>query len=83
MAPHLPPQRILCIKLKHLGDVLLMTPAIRALRRAWPRSAVAALVPRGMEDVLAGNPDLAAVFVLNREAGIGSDLALQIGRAHV
>jgi heptosyltransferase-3 len=76
MAPHLPPQRILCIKLKHLGDVLLMTPAIRALRRAWPQSAVAALVPRGMEDVLAGNPDLAAVFVLNREAGIGSDLAL-------
>ena len=76
MAPALPPQRILCIKLKHIGDVLLMTPAIRALRRAWPRSAVAALVPRGTEEVLAGNPDLTGVFVLDREAGYAGDLAL-------
>jgi len=76
MAPALAPQRILCIKLKHIGDVLLMTPAIRALRRAWPRSAVAALVPRGTEEVLAGNPDLTAVFILDRNAGVGSDLAL-------
>lgn len=64
-----PPQRILCIKLKHIGDVLLVTPAIRALRRAWPGSGIAALVPRGTEEVLAGNPDLAAVFTLEREAG--------------
>jgi len=76
MAPALPPQRILCIKLKHIGDVLLMTPAIRALRRAWPECAVAALVPRGTEEVLAGNPDLTAVFVLDREAGYAGDLAL-------
>jgi heptosyltransferase-3 len=76
MAPALPPQRILCIKLKHIGDVLLMTPAIHALRRAWPDSAVAALVPRGTEEVLAGNPDLTAVFILDREAGYAGDLAL-------
>ncbi len=69
MAPALPPQRILCIKLKHIGDVLLMTPAIRALRRAWPGSAIAALVPRGTEDILEGNPDLDAVLVFDRGAG--------------
>lgn len=93
MAPALPPQRILCIKLKHIGDVLLMTPAIRALRRAWPGSAIAALVPRGTEEVLAGNPDLAAVFTFEREAGapgswgiiralrrFGPDLVLEMGQ---
>ncbi|OGB97861.1 MAG: putative lipopolysaccharide heptosyltransferase III [candidate division NC10 bacterium RIFCSPLOWO2_12_FULL_66_18] len=69
MAPALPPQRILCIKLKHIGDVLLMTPAIRALRRAWPESAIAALVPRGTEDILEGNPDLNAVLVFDRGTG--------------
>ncbi len=71
MAPALPPQRILCIKLKHIGDVLLMTPAIRALRRAWPETAIAALTPRGTEAILAGNPDLVGVFVHDPEAGIG------------
>jgi heptosyltransferase-3 len=69
MAPAHPPQRILCIKLKHIGDVLLMTPAVRALRRAYPASAIAALVPRGTEGVLEGNPDLNGVFVFDWDAG--------------
>ncbi|MBI4842204.1 MAG: putative lipopolysaccharide heptosyltransferase III [candidate division NC10 bacterium] len=93
MAPALPPQRILCIKLKHIGDVLLMTPAVRALRRAWPGSAITALVPRGTEEVLAGNPDLTAVLTFDREAGIAGswrtlravrrfkpDLVLELGQ---
>ncbi|MBI2456927.1 MAG: putative lipopolysaccharide heptosyltransferase III [candidate division NC10 bacterium] len=90
MAPALPPQRILCIKLKHIGDVLLMTPAIRALRRAWPESAIAALVPRGIEDILEGNPDLNAVLVFDRGAGswqviralrrYAPDLVLEMGQ---
>jgi heptosyltransferase-3 len=70
MAGTIPPQRILCIKLKHIGDVLLMTPAVRALRRAWPGSTIAALVPRGTEGVLAGNSDLDAILVFDRGAGI-------------
>jgi heptosyltransferase-3 len=69
MAPVPPPQRILCIKLKHIGDVLLMTPAVRALRQAYPESAIAALVPRGTEGVLEGNPDLNGVFVFGRSGG--------------
>jgi heptosyltransferase-3 len=93
MDPVRPPQRILFLKLKHIGDVLLITPAIRALRQAWPGSAIAALVPRGTEDVLAGNPDLTAVLVQDREAGIGGiwrlirtlrlygpDLVLELGQ---
>ena len=71
MARTLEPKRILCIKLKHIGDVILMTPAIRALRRAWPGSAISALVPRATEEVLAGNPDLTAILTFDREAGIG------------
>jgi heptosyltransferase-3 len=70
------PERILCIKLKHIGDVLLMTPAIRALRRAWPESAIAALVPRGTEEVLAANPDLTAILTFDRDAGIAGNWQL-------
>jgi heptosyltransferase-3 len=63
------PRRILCLKLKHIGDVLLMTAAVRALRLAWPESAIAAMVPRGTEGVLHGNPDLDQVFTFDRRAG--------------
>jgi heptosyltransferase-3 len=65
-----PPRRILWIKLKHIGDVLLMTPAIHAMRQAWPTSRMAALVPSGTEGVLAGNPELDEVLVFDREEGI-------------
>ncbi len=73
MARALSPRRILCIKLKHIGDVLLMTPAVRALREAWPESRIGALVPRMTEEVLAGNPDLAEILTFERDAGIGGN----------
>ncbi|HSB71901.1 MAG TPA: putative lipopolysaccharide heptosyltransferase III [Candidatus Methylomirabilis sp.] len=83
MTPVPPPQRILCIKLKHIGDVLLMTPSLRALRVAWPESRIAALVPRGTEGVLTGNPDLDAVLVLDRGVGFrGSWRTIRALRRH-
>ncbi|HTX51925.1 MAG TPA: putative lipopolysaccharide heptosyltransferase III [Candidatus Baltobacteraceae bacterium] len=73
------PRRILCLKLKHIGDVLLMTAATRALRRVWPDAIIAAMVPHGTEGVLQGNPDLDQVLVFNR--GTGSRGALASVRA--
>ena len=33
-------ERILCVRLDTLGDVLMTTPAIRALKHAWPRRRI-------------------------------------------
>ena len=52
------PRRILVICLRRIGDVLLATPLIRSLKRAYPQAAVDALVFAGTEGVLHGNPDL-------------------------
>jgi len=56
--------RILVITMRRLGDVLLTTPLIRALKLGFPDSAVAALVFRGTEGMLAGNRDLDHVITV-------------------
>ncbi len=50
--------RILVIRPDHIGDVLLITPALRLLRRAFPASEITALVGPWSAAVLAGNPDI-------------------------
>jgi heptosyltransferase-3 len=70
------PARILVVALRRLGDVLLTTPLIRSLKRAWPEAAIDALVFRGTEGILAGNPDLADVITMPQRPGTRDTLAL-------
>jgi len=57
---------ILIIKLRYIGDVLLATPTIRAIKAARPDVRVTMMVNRGTEDVLSGNPDLDEIIVLDK-----------------
>jgi heptosyltransferase-3 len=57
--------RILLIRLRNIGDVLLMVPTIRAFRDAFPRAHIAALVNLGTEEMLTGNPLLDEVLVFD------------------
>ena len=59
-------RNILVIKLRYIGDVLLATPVLRALRERFPEARVAVAVNRGTEDILRGNPDLNEVLVVER-----------------
>jgi heptosyltransferase III len=68
--------RVLVVALRRLGDVLLTTPLIRSLKRAWPDAAIDVLVFRGTEGILDGNPDIAAVLMLPEHASTGESLAL-------
>ena len=56
--------RILVIALRRLGDVLLATPLIRSLRRAWPDANLDALVFADTAGILEGNPDLDRVITM-------------------
>jgi heptosyltransferase-3 len=59
-------QRILVVRNDNVGDVLCCTPAIRALRRAFPRAYLAALVVAYSRDAITGNPDLDEVFIYEK-----------------
>ena len=50
--------RILVIALRRLGDVLLTTPLIRSIRRAWPDATIDVLVFAETAGILDGNPDI-------------------------
>ena len=64
---------ILIIKLRYLGDVLLSTPVLTALRERFPTARLTMAVNRGTEDMVKWNPDLNEVIVVER-GGIAAQL---------
>ncbi len=56
-------KRILIVNVNWLGDVLFSTAAIRALRKKYPDSFLACLVPPRCEGILRNNPYLNEVIV--------------------
>lgn len=57
------PGRFLLVQLRNMGDVLLCTPAVRVLRRAYPEARIDFLTGRLGADALSGNPHLDDVLV--------------------
>ena len=64
--------RILVISLRRIGDLLLTTPLIRSLRRAWPDSEIDVLVFDNTGGIVAGNPDISNVIAHAATADIGA-----------
>ncbi len=59
-------KKILVIKLRHIGDVLLTVPSFRALRENFRDAHIAALVNSGTEEVLKGNPVIDEILLFKR-----------------
>ncbi|MYE91634.1 glycosyltransferase family 9 protein, partial [Candidatus Poribacteria bacterium] len=55
-------RRILILRMGPLGETLLTTPVIRALRRRFPEAHIAYMVAPGREDLVSENPNLDEVI---------------------
>ena len=61
-------RRVLVIRHRAAGDLLLTTPALRALRAALPDARIEVLVARGLGSLLEGNPDVTRAIEFDRRS---------------
>jgi len=60
-----PPKKILLIRPDHLGDVLWLTPALRALRRGLPDARITVAIGSWSRPILAANDDYDDLLILD------------------
>jgi ADP-heptose:LPS heptosyltransferase len=58
--------RILVIRRRYLGDIVLLGSVFRSLRRHWPQAHLAVLVERAYAGVLTMNPDVDEILKMPR-----------------
>jgi len=61
------PKRILVIRLDRLGDVILSTPVLQALRQRFPHAFIAMMVRPACEEVIRGNSSLNEVILYDKD----------------
>jgi lipopolysaccharide heptosyltransferase II len=66
--------KILLIRLRRIGDIVMTTPAVAALKRALPRSLLSYVVEEPFRRLVEGNPDLDEVLVVPPHQGFISFL---------
>jgi len=54
-------------KMRNIGDVLMITPVLRALRETFPEARITTVVNSGTEAMLAENPHIDEVLVFQRD----------------
>lgn len=67
LAPDTSIQRILIVKLRHHGDMLLVTPVINTLQQNYPQAQIDVLLYKETQDMLASHPALKNIFVIDRQ----------------
>ena len=70
--------RILIIRTDRIGDLLLSTPAIKAVRDAYPNAHIAVMVRPYVEDIVDGNPYIDEVILCDKYAyrGLFKDIRI-------
>jgi heptosyltransferase III len=60
-------RRVLVVKLRHHGDVLLSSPVFRVLKKHMPHVEVDALIYHDTREMLTNHPDVSNVYTIGRD----------------
>jgi heptosyltransferase III len=74
--PDAPPKRVLVVVTRRIGDVLLATPVLHSLKRAWPDAELDVLVFAGTEGFIVGNRDVHRVLTVPERPRFAQHLKL-------
>ncbi|MBN1352877.1 lipopolysaccharide heptosyltransferase II [candidate division KSB1 bacterium] len=61
------PEKILVIRLSSIGDIILTTPLLRALKRAFPDAGIDFVVKSRFRELLVGNPNIERIIPFDDE----------------
>jgi len=61
-------KKILIIRLDRIGDVILSTPAIRAVRETFPKAEIHLLVKDYTKDLLVNNPNINRLLIFKKDS---------------
>lgn len=61
------PHKILLIKLRHHGDMILTTPVINNLRQHYPEAEIDVLLYKETAPILANHPTIAQIHAIDRQ----------------
>ena len=67
---HASVKTILLLRLRRIGDIVMTTPSIRALRTSYPHARMTYLVEEPYRELVEGLPDLDEVMVLPRRLSV-------------
>jgi len=70
------PTKILIIRLRRIGDVVMTTPAVAVLRRAFPQAMITYLIEEPFRRLVEGHPDIDRVIALPERQKVGELAAL-------
>ncbi|MCH8076548.1 MAG: glycosyltransferase family 9 protein [SAR324 cluster bacterium] len=70
------PERILLIQLRRIGDVLMTTPTVAALRKAYPGARISFLTEKPSDQLFRHNPNVDQVILHPRCGSLRSKIAL-------
>ena len=64
LRPRAEPAAVLVLRFSALGDVILLTPALDALRAAWPKTRIVVAVGASAAPILAHDPNVSGIVAL-------------------
>ncbi|MFC2169234.1 glycosyltransferase family 9 protein [Acidobacteriota bacterium] len=60
-------KKILLIRLRRIGDIIMTTPAVSALKSGFPNASISYIVEEPYRELVEGNPNLDRILVLKKK----------------